>query len=912
MATAFTYIAIKVGEKIFDKALDFGIEKILPKQKFQERLRVVIQKTADEFDLMMPELKTKLFPFTSSEIIFSEIIEKEIYTSKENLLKVDAFTDNENIIQPDQKQLDLFYELFIVNIKSDTELRKLYVEEYYKETIFKINESINNLGSNINQIVLNTSINPQLTKNVESEKKSMHYFNYRLRNTLFLGRDAEIQNLNDFYYHESNFSWWVITGRGGVGKSRLALEFCIRLELLGVKAGFLSFQQIRTINWNSWSPEIPHFFVIDFAANDYRLVSEFIGILVNYKKQVNIKVLLIEREINDEWWKKLKGDFDCSRSLYNEEPLSIGGLSDDYLIEIVKQISGDKISKIGLKNENLKDIQISIDPFKRPLFSMFIGIALANGKHIRDWNQFELLDFQLDYEYGIVTNKYAIYEENIFYQHKNLLILATICHGLNHLQLDEIFSLNISWLPAKNTLDLELYNSLAGNIDINQMVSSDNHFQPNKNYLIKDPNPYKPTIIDDYPPILLSPLLPDLLGEYFVLKNVESDGRFIYKDKDRLDSIIEITNRLNSYYYLNFTGRILQDFPCHKKVSEFLKDRLAFHTNNRGLNGQLILTLMRGVYFKHPIELEALWKHTENLYEDEKKAPAKAVFIDNPNRVYQDATLLMIYHYSNNLERQLYYHGIMRKISDEYQSKGIFSCIVNRDSIEEIERFTQLLSSGKEIDPSEAEKWYKRNLVSDELVFQLEASAIGHILKSCINIEKELYPYYLLERLYELSCQFTDPRILNTTLQVWIDLGTENISFFEEKIKTIYSRIKATPPQYQPMNIELEKCKFIEIIIRHYLFDINKVNYYFEDLMIHFQMRDPSREIAFAFIEMAKLSFFLCGYYYDLKQFSNGGFYAMRTKRISYIFGPNIPQAIQILLVQIEQKNIEIQKNLKM
>ena len=66
---------------------------------------------------------------------------------------------------------------------------------------------------------------------VDSEKKGSAYGRLHFSNEFsgFVGRDKEIQKLNDFADCDQKQSWWSVTGAGGFGKSRLLFEWLKRL-----------------------------------------------------------------------------------------------------------------------------------------------------------------------------------------------------------------------------------------------------------------------------------------------------------------------------------------------------------------------------------------------------------------------------------------------------------------------------------------------------------------------------------------------------------------------------------------------------------------------------------------------------------------------------------------------------------
>src|SRR5271168_1233736 len=58
---------------------------------------------------------------------------------------------------------------------------------------------------------------------------SVDWLVFSQRSTPFLGRDPEFHAITTFLDAPVPFSWWVIVGNGGTGKSRFALEVTERL-----------------------------------------------------------------------------------------------------------------------------------------------------------------------------------------------------------------------------------------------------------------------------------------------------------------------------------------------------------------------------------------------------------------------------------------------------------------------------------------------------------------------------------------------------------------------------------------------------------------------------------------------------------------------------------------------------------
>ena len=56
--------------------------------------------------------------------------------------------------------------------------------------------------------------------------ENMGIFRYSRAKTPFSGRSAEISKLKEFCFSNKQLAWWSVSGRGGVGKSRLVYELC--------------------------------------------------------------------------------------------------------------------------------------------------------------------------------------------------------------------------------------------------------------------------------------------------------------------------------------------------------------------------------------------------------------------------------------------------------------------------------------------------------------------------------------------------------------------------------------------------------------------------------------------------------------------------------------------------------------
>ncbi len=94
---------------------------------------------------------------------------------------------------------------------------------------------------------------------------------FMARQTAFVGREHELQALEQFMAGESPLCWWQVAGQAGQGKSRFALQFldhyCQGNGLYkDWDCGFLSQDDLRTTTWNKVKFNKPTLVIIDYVA----------------------------------------------------------------------------------------------------------------------------------------------------------------------------------------------------------------------------------------------------------------------------------------------------------------------------------------------------------------------------------------------------------------------------------------------------------------------------------------------------------------------------------------------------------------------------------------------------------------------------------------------------------------------
>jgi hypothetical protein len=115
------------------------------------------------------------------------------------------------------------------------------------------------------------------------------------RATQLVGRTDELSQLKEFINSPSRFSWHLLMGAGGTGKSRLALELCRECDSEW-HAGFLN-RAKQDFDWSRFRPSRKTLVVIDYVASRAARISEIILTLSRSAKHYAhpVRVLLVER-----------------------------------------------------------------------------------------------------------------------------------------------------------------------------------------------------------------------------------------------------------------------------------------------------------------------------------------------------------------------------------------------------------------------------------------------------------------------------------------------------------------------------------------------------------------------------------------------------------------------------------------
>ena len=189
---------------------------------------------------------------------------------------------------------------------------------------------------------------PQLeTKLAPSGPATM--LNFRSRSTPMMGRDEEMSRLREILGDDRLFSWQLLTGSGGSGKSRLALELCLEAAQAGWHAGFL----IPGIpfEWHTWLPTRPTLIVVDEQEYRREVIKEIITVLAARSDTLTerVRLLLLGRERAGRFERSLNVDPTNWDAFYSDsaagEPISLQPLSDADSRRLANEVAGNDLER---------------------------------------------------------------------------------------------------------------------------------------------------------------------------------------------------------------------------------------------------------------------------------------------------------------------------------------------------------------------------------------------------------------------------------------------------------------------------------------------------------------------------------------------------------------------------------------
>ena len=372
----------------------------------------------------------------------------------------------------------------------------------------------------------------------------------------FVGRNEELKLLREFCKNKDKL-WWAITGAGGSGKSRLAYEFEKELKNQQwhvYRLGHSDYDDLEKISNSCCSNTL---FVADYVQGHIEKIAKWLEKIVDEKRSFIIKILLIERDSSNQnnntpWYELLNLYANSPRKLknvcYQENFLELKPLSDSDLKEIMRNYI-EKYSHNEIDEDKLLKVLENVDKdLKRPLYALFISDAWLNDDNLTKWSRNEILDYMYD-------------RENDYYHNRiNNLLNNSPNKKINSI-VDKIRTIATIYddISIKNFKDkyLDIYN------DLNYLIKNIGTVESTEDFL---------NTIGLIENDLIKAIKPDLIGEYFICKQMENHANL---------SLLFIENWETEISVFEVLIRMCYDYgDLLNKNKAFIKKILSFNSNN--------------------------------------------------------------------------------------------------------------------------------------------------------------------------------------------------------------------------------------------------------------------------------------------------------------------------------------------
>ncbi len=403
-----------------------------------------------------------------------------------------------------------------------------------------------------------------------------HYLNSAIK---FHGRNDDIKYLDDFVQDENQFLYTIITGTGGMGKTKLMYHYMkIYDNSNKLKVLFLDKSNVFNLiqkNFSSYDYDKDLMFVFDYAGTMPKEIAFLMNSILDTKVKNKIRFVLLEREgvhdtkINNErqfnprWYQIFKDELSGERDefyFYRNESYSLLPLSRDDYKKIMDDVVKYKNSKFKnqklLQDEDKEKIlskmeqltcskEMSENKLNTPLIILLLTDALLENHSINDMDEEKLMRYAIQRSLKYLKDVVCENDDKLYNQIKKLLVYTTAVNGwemdkelpepLNKvtkliMDMDE-YELSSKFGSFINKKDY--YKIFNYNIDVSDI--SYDELSRLKEYGVKE-------TID-----VFEGLQPDIIGEWFVINYLSKMSTDIQRKK--LINMF-LAKPINLYYFL--------------------------------------------------------------------------------------------------------------------------------------------------------------------------------------------------------------------------------------------------------------------------------------------------------------------------------------------------------------------------
>ncbi|MCD8050747.1 MAG: hypothetical protein LUE89_03610 [Clostridiales bacterium] len=377
-----------------------------------------------------------------------------------------------------------------------------------------------------------------------------HYRNAKLR---FYGREQETAALNAFLNRNEQILWMAVVGDGGVGKSKLLYHFCDQTSNRpGWKTVWFGKNSSKKVNdYQNWHYPGGLLVVADYAGEIAEQLGDWLANLAETGENrcpKKLRLILLEREnlgeaVTPFWYQTFTGGRERSRAVkqFQAKPTSIElpGLGDEALGALVQDYArsekGRELTQTELSSVLEKAHEIDRDnPAPRPLVTLFIADAVLEGNDYTHWDIPALVENIIERYQDHWRNTVCNGDEKLYDALQQVLVYATAVGGWDLTELPEPLE------AASKTL-------LASGWVLEPLVCA-----------VNEENTFRER---------LSPLEPDLVGEFYVLDYL-NDLRY---DKSRLAAWVQLfwEDEENFGYFLE---RCIENYCNEKRFQALFRD----------------------------------------------------------------------------------------------------------------------------------------------------------------------------------------------------------------------------------------------------------------------------------------------------------------------------------------------------